>query len=142
MQEETFGPTLPVVKVADVDEAVKLANDSPYGLSATVWSKDLDLAEQVARRLEVGAVNINDAYSNLFALNLPHGGWKTAGIGAGFGWADGLRKYTRPQAITLPRFPTMKRQCLWFPYKPRTSKLVGRVLHAVTGRDLKRRFRL
>lgn len=136
MREETFGPTLPVVKVADVDEAVRLANDSDYGLSATMWSTDLARAEQVARRVEVGAVNSNDASSNICALNLPHGGWKSSGIGARLGGPDGLRKYAREQAITVPRLPTMKREVLWYPHRARRSRMVTRALHALAGRDL------
>ena len=80
--EETFGPTIPVVKVADEDEAVRLANDSVYGLSATVWTGDRARGERVARQLDVGAVNINDALANLFSFALPMGGWKQSGIGA------------------------------------------------------------
>ena len=82
MTEETFGPTLPVMKVADVDEAVRLANDSPYGLSATVWTADLERGERIARRLDAGAVNINDALSNVFSYAVPMGGWKNSGVGA------------------------------------------------------------
>ena len=62
MTEETFGPTLPVVKVADEEEAIRLANDSVYGLSATVWTGDVERGERIARRLDAGAVNINDAH--------------------------------------------------------------------------------
>lgn len=142
IREATFGPTLPVMNVADVDEAVRLANDSAYGLSATVWTGDLARGEEMARRLEVGAVNINDAYANLLVFNLPHGGWKTSGIGAHFGGAAWLRKYTRQPAITVPRFPTRKREILWYPYTPRAGELVVRALHAVAARDLKRRIRL
>ena len=58
MREETFGPTLPVMKVQDVEEAIRLANDSSYGLSASVWTRDRARGEQIARRLEVGAVNV------------------------------------------------------------------------------------
>ena len=77
MTEETFGPTLPVVKVADEDEAIRLANDSDYGLSASVWTRDVARGERIARRLEVGAVNVNDALANGFNFALPMGGWKT-----------------------------------------------------------------
>lgn len=138
--EETFGPTIPVMKVADSDEAVRLANDSDYGLSATVWCGDRVRGEAVARRLEVGAVNINDAYANLFALTLPHGGWKRSGIGARFGGAQGVRKYTRQQAITVPRVPTLKRELLWYPYRPGRGRLIGRVLRLIAARDLGRRL--
>ena len=76
MTEETFGPTLPVMKVDDVDEAIELANDSPYGLQASVWTKDTDSGEAIARRLESGVVCVNDAQLNYVALELPMGGWK------------------------------------------------------------------
>jgi acyl-CoA reductase-like NAD-dependent aldehyde dehydrogenase len=65
MTEETFGPTLPIMKVATVEEAVRLANDSPYGLSASVFSKDVERANEVAVQLDCGAVNVNDVISNL-----------------------------------------------------------------------------
>src|SRR3954468_15701060 len=98
LREETFGPTLPIVKVADAEEAVRLANDSPYGLAASVWTKDNDRGEQIARRVEAGAVTVNDAQLNYVALELPMGGWKASGLGSRHG-ANGIRKYTRQQAI-------------------------------------------
>src|SRR5690606_7351925 len=60
MREETFGPTLPIMKVADAEEAIRLANDSPYGLAASVFSKDTRKAEAIARRIQAGAVCVND----------------------------------------------------------------------------------
>ena len=81
MTEETFGPTLPIMKVADADEAVRLANDSPFGLAASVWTKDAARGEEIARRVEAGAVCVNDAQLNYLALELPMGGWKTSGMG-------------------------------------------------------------
>ena len=74
MTEETFGPTLPVVKVADEAEAIRLANDSVFGLSASVWTSDKDRGQRVARQLEVGAVNINDALANVFSYAIPWAG--------------------------------------------------------------------
>ncbi|MCW2589833.1 MAG: NAD-dependent aldehyde dehydrogenase [Mycobacterium sp.] len=103
MTEETFGPTLPIMKVATVAEAVRLANDSPYGLSASVFSRDIERAEDVAVELDCGAVNINDVISNLMCTTAPMGGWKTSGIGARFGGADGLRKFCRQEAVVAPR---------------------------------------
>ena len=79
MTEETFGPTLPIMKVADEEEAIRLANDSPYGLGASVFSKDVERGERVARRVESGAVCVNDAMMNYSALELPMGGWKASG---------------------------------------------------------------
>jgi hypothetical protein len=112
--EETFGPTLPVVKVADEDEAIRLANDSVYGLSATVWTGDVKRGERVARRLECGAVNINDAMTNVFAFGLPMGGWKESGFGYRAGGPNGIIKFCRQQAITAPRLPTQKSEMLWY----------------------------
>ncbi|GFG52716.1 aldehyde dehydrogenase [Mycolicibacterium agri] len=103
MTEETFGPTLPIMKVSSVDEAIRLANDSPYGLSAAVFSKDVERAKKVAVQLECGAVNINDVISNLMCTTAPMGGWKTSGMGARFGGPEGLRKYCRQEAVVAPR---------------------------------------
>ena len=103
MTEETFGPTLPIMKVGSVAEAVRLANDSPYGLSAAVFSGDVARANDVALQLDCGAVNINDVISNLMCTTAPMGGWKTSGIGARFGGADGLRKFCRQEAVVAPR---------------------------------------
>jgi len=141
VREETFGPTIPVIKVADEDEAVRLANDTEYGLSATVWTRDLARGERIGRRLDVGAVNINDALFNLFALTLPHGGWKSSGIGTRLGGARGIRKYTRMQAVTAPRGPQLQGQLLWYPYRAGRGRVVSRALRAIVARDLLRRFR-
>lgn len=137
MREESFGPLLPVMAVADADEAVRLANDSPYGLSASVWGRDLDGARAVASRLEVGAVNLNDVMSNLFAFSVPMGGWGESGIGTRFGGPQALRKYCRPQVFTEPRLPLPK-EPNWFPYSPVRSELIHRSLRAVTARGLRR----
>jgi acyl-CoA reductase-like NAD-dependent aldehyde dehydrogenase len=103
MTEETFGPTLPIMKVASVDEAIRLANDSQYGLSAAVFSKDIERAEAVALQLDCGGVNVNDVISNLMCTTAPMGGWKTSGIGARFGGPEGLRKYCRIETVVSPR---------------------------------------
>ncbi|MBS9532832.1 aldehyde dehydrogenase family protein [Mycobacterium sp. M1] len=103
MTEETFGPTLPIMKVAGVDEAIRLANDSPYGLSASVFSGDVSRAKDIAVQLDCGAVNINDVISNLMCTTAPMGGWKSSGIGARFGGADGMRKFCRQEAVVAPR---------------------------------------
>jgi acyl-CoA reductase-like NAD-dependent aldehyde dehydrogenase len=103
MTVETFGPTLPIMKVGSVDEAIRLANDSEYGLSASVFSGDVDRAEDIALQLDCGAVNINDVISNLMCTTAPMGGWKTSGIGARFGGAEGLRKYCRVETVVEPR---------------------------------------
>ncbi|MEU8900279.1 aldehyde dehydrogenase family protein [Nocardia sp. NPDC048505] len=136
--EETFGPIIPVMRVADEDEAVRLANDSVYGLSATVWTGDRRRGERVARRLEVGAVNINDAFANLVNFALPMGGWKSSGVGARWGGAAGIRKYCRQQAITVPRGPELRREPLWYPASRLRSRLVTTLMRAVDARGRRR----
>src|SRR5271155_126067 len=123
MTEETFGPTLPIMKVADEDEAVRLANDSIYGLSGSVFGRDTAHAESVARRLDTGAVCVNDAIVNYFAMELPMGGAKASGLGSRHG-VGGIRKYCSQQAILVtPRALARKKDLTMFPYKARTSKL-------------------
>lgn len=114
--EETFGPTLPVMRVADEAEAIRLANDSVYGLSASVWTGDKARGERIARALNAGAVNINDIFANLFNFALPMGGWGDSGVGARWGGPNGVRKYCRAKAITTPMLPTQERELTWMPY--------------------------
>jgi acyl-CoA reductase-like NAD-dependent aldehyde dehydrogenase len=132
MRDETFGPTLPIMKVADADEGVRLANDSPYGLAASVWTKDAAKGEKLARRIEAGAVTVNDAQINYVALELPMGGWKSSGLGTRHG-AEGIRKYTKSQTIVVTRFAP-KRDLHMLPYSAKRTKLVGRMLKLVYGR--------
>jgi acyl-CoA reductase-like NAD-dependent aldehyde dehydrogenase len=132
MTEETFGPTVPIMKVADAEEAIRLANDSTYGLGASVWTKDTARGEQVARRIESGYACVNDANVNYFAYELPMGGWKSSGLGVRHG-AGGIRKYTRQQAILVTRV-AMKRDVHFFPYSARTTKLLGRLTKLLYGR--------
>jgi acyl-CoA reductase-like NAD-dependent aldehyde dehydrogenase len=132
MTEETFGPTLPIMKVADAEEAIRLANDSPYGLAASVFGKDVRRAEQVARRIEAGAVVVNDAMVNYTALELPMGGWKASGLGTRHG-AGGIRKYCLEQAILLTRFAP-KKDVHMFPYKKGRTKLIGKLFALLYGR--------
>jgi acyl-CoA reductase-like NAD-dependent aldehyde dehydrogenase len=132
MTEETFGPTLPIMKVADAEEAIRLANDSPYGLAASVFTKDIARGEAVARRVESGAVVVNDAMLNYSALELPMGGWKASGLGSRHG-AGGIRKYCRQQSILLSRF-VPKKDVHMFPYKKRTTNTLLRAFKLLWGR--------
>jgi acyl-CoA reductase-like NAD-dependent aldehyde dehydrogenase len=132
MTDETFGPTLPIMKVRDADEAVRLANDSPYGLGASVFSRDTARGEAVARRLEAGAANVNDAMINYTVLELPMGGAKASGLGSRHG-AGGIRKYCSQQAIVVTRLAP-KKELFMFPYKSRTSKLLAGLFKLMYGR--------
>ena len=133
MREETFGPTLPIMKVRDAEEAVRLANDSDYGLQASVWTKDATKGERLARRIESGVVTVNDAQVNYVALELPMGGWKESGLGTRHG-ADGIRKYTKKQTLLVTSFAPLKKDLHMMPYTPRRTRFVAKLLKLVYGR--------
>jgi acyl-CoA reductase-like NAD-dependent aldehyde dehydrogenase len=133
MREETFGPTLPIMKVSGPDEAVRLANDSPYGLAGSVWTRDVTRGEEIARQVEAGVVCVNDAQINYVALELPMGGWKTSGVGFRHG-PGGIRKYCRQQSLLVTRFAPTKKDIHMLPYKPGSTRLIGRLIRLVYGR--------
>jgi acyl-CoA reductase-like NAD-dependent aldehyde dehydrogenase len=133
MTEETFGPTVPIMKVRDADEAVRLANDSPYGLASSVFSRDTRRGEAIARRIEAGATTVNDAMINYAALELPMGGAKASGLGSRHG-AGGIRKYCSQQAIVVTPRLAMKREVHMYPYKRRTSRLLAGFFKLLYGR--------
>jgi acyl-CoA reductase-like NAD-dependent aldehyde dehydrogenase len=124
------------MKVADADEGVRLSNDSPYGLAASVWTKDVAKGERLARRIEAGAVTVNDAQINYVALELPMGGWKASGLGSRHG-AGGIRKYCDQQAILITRFAP-KKDIHMFPNSKLKSGLIGRTLRLLYGRGKRR----
>jgi acyl-CoA reductase-like NAD-dependent aldehyde dehydrogenase len=132
MREETFGPTLPIMRVADADEAVRLANDSPYGLGASVFSGDAARGEAIARRLETGSACVNDALVSYYALELPMGGAKASGMGYRHG-PGGIRKFTQHQALLVSRIHP-KRDVHMYPYRARTTKLFTGFLRLLYGR--------
>lgn len=138
MREETFGPTLPIVRVADADEAVRLANDSIYGLSASVWSKRKHVARAVAQRLNVGAVNINSVMMNVFQFPIPQAGWLESGVGARAG-AHGILKYTRPQALVSDLIEPDS-EVFWYPHTARLGALQERAVSLLGARDWRRRL--
>jgi succinate-semialdehyde dehydrogenase/glutarate-semialdehyde dehydrogenase len=100
MMEETFGPVLPLMKVETVDEAIRLANDSKYGLSGSVFTKDLKNAEKIALQMNTGDVSVNRAQYVSGTPGLPMGGQRESGLGRRNG-PEGLLKYTASQSILL-----------------------------------------
>jgi len=103
MTEETFGPILPIVRVRDEEEALRLANDSVYGLSGNVWTRDKGKGYQIACRMDTGSVSVNDMAMAYGAPEAPFGGRKHSGLGQVNGDV-GLRGYCFAQPILTDRF--------------------------------------
>jgi acyl-CoA reductase-like NAD-dependent aldehyde dehydrogenase len=133
MTEETFGPTLPLMRVADAEEAISRVNDSRYGLGASVFARDVEAGERIARRLQVGSVCVDDAAINYFALAAPMGGVKESGIGVRHG-AEGLRKFTTAQTIVLAPRWVPRREPQMYPFSARRTRLLGRIVRLLYGR--------
>jgi acyl-CoA reductase-like NAD-dependent aldehyde dehydrogenase len=98
VDEEQFGPILPIIKYADIDDAIRRANNSPFGLGGSVWSKDPEKAKQIASRLECGTAWVNDHAS--IQPDAPFGGVKESGYGVEFG-NYGLEEYTYIQTLKV-----------------------------------------
>jgi acyl-CoA reductase-like NAD-dependent aldehyde dehydrogenase len=112
MNEECFGPVLPIVVVDNIDEAVKQANASEYGLGASIWTADRQVGEDVARQLAVGMVWVNDV--NVAFAEAPWGGYKSSGIGFELS-PDALLEFTRRKHINVET-STDVRRFWWYPY--------------------------
>jgi acyl-CoA reductase-like NAD-dependent aldehyde dehydrogenase len=132
MTEETFGPTIPIMGVRDVEEAIRLANDSIYGLNSSVFTQDLARGEAIARRIEAGSTLVNDAVSNFAAQEVPFGGVKGSGVGYRHS-AQGIRKYTQPHTIVVARLAP-KRDLHYLPYSRLRSRLLERAMTLLHGR--------
>jgi acyl-CoA reductase-like NAD-dependent aldehyde dehydrogenase len=139
MREETFGPTLPVMKVGDVDEAIQLANDSRFGLSGSVFTRDKDKAMAVAKRMNTGMVNINNVLMGVAQAPVPMAGWGESGLGSRQGGAAGIRKYCRTKSIVGDRV-AMKKELNWYPYTRRKGRIMTGMLRVVNARDWRRRL--
>ena len=116
MREETFGPVLPVMRVADQAAALELANDSRFGLHGSVWSKNRNRAAHFASQMRSGTVAVNDVGVNFISPTVSFGGIGDSGYGANFG-RDGIRSYCYPKSITAARmrWPTSRLLGAWYP---------------------------
>jgi len=120
MQEETFGPVLPVAPFNTDDEAVALANDSEFGLAASVWTANRARGQTLARRLEAGTVMVNDVVSCYAISEAPHGGVKSSGIGRTHG-RPGLEEMVRIKYVDSDLLPNLKK-VWWYGYGPEFSR--------------------
>lgn len=113
MRQETLGPVLPVMGVPDEAAAIALANDSAYGLHASVWTRDTARGRRVASQLHAGTVAVNDCLINYAMTDLPFGGVGDSGHGRQSG-PEGLRAYCYTKAVTWTRI-ALPREPQWFP---------------------------
>ncbi|HSC46640.1 MAG TPA: aldehyde dehydrogenase family protein [Gammaproteobacteria bacterium] len=138
MREETFGPILGVMQVADDAEALRLANDSPYGLSGSVWTRDLRKGERLARRLSAGAVMVNDHLLSHGLTETPWGGFRDSGIGRGHG-AYAFEEVTVPQVVVEDWLTLARRNIFWHPYGEDVYQGLKGVMTALYGHEWRAR---
>lgn len=128
VREETFGPVLVVQKFEGEDDALHMANDSPYGLSGSVWSGDIERAKRVARKMDTGSVSINNVLATVGNSALPFGGVKESGFGRYKG-AHGLHAFCNVKSIMIDK-STPDAELNWYPYSKEKyglfSKLIDR----------------
>lgn len=129
LNDETFGPLLPVIRFSDEAEIIQRCNKSPYGLSASVWSKDQKRAERVARKLEVGAVSINNVMLTEGNPALPFGGCKDSGYGRQKG-AEGLLGYTHSKAVLIDK-DSSTIEPNWYPYTQKKYNLFVELINVL-----------
>jgi acyl-CoA reductase-like NAD-dependent aldehyde dehydrogenase len=120
MQEETFGPTLPIATFTTEEEAIRLANDSEFGLTASVWTRDYEKGRRVAEKIEAGSVCVNEVLYTHGIGQTPWGGFKNSGRGRTHG-AEGLMELVQPQHIHVNRFALLP-DAWWLPYSPEAVK--------------------
>lgn len=118
MQEEIFGPLVPIMRVDSDEQALAIANSLPLGLSSYVFSRDTEHAESLARRIEAGSVVINDVHSDIASPEVPFGGIKLSGYGKVHG-VEGLRSMCSLKHVSANRTPLPTRSPFWFPYDSR-----------------------
>ena len=139
VREETFGPVLPVMAFDNDDEAIRLANDSEYGLAASVWTRDRARGERLARRIQAGTVMVNDVVSCFGISEAPHGGVKSSGMGRAHG-RFGLEEMVRLKYVDVDLMPGMKK-VWWYSYGMNFLQQMEGFLDLQFARDLARRLR-
>jgi succinate-semialdehyde dehydrogenase/glutarate-semialdehyde dehydrogenase len=140
MKEETFGPVLGVMEVANMEDALRLANDSMLGLTGSVWSRDTRSAQVLGRRIHAGVVTINDHLLSHGLAETPWGGVKESGIGRSHG-RQGFDEMTETQVMVVERFHFLRRNLFWHPFSPALYDGLRGLLDLLYARGLGRRVR-
>lgn len=135
MTEETFGPVLPIMPFRDEAEAVRLANDSIYGLGASVFSRDPQRAGRISRQLHTGAVCVNDSSVTYGVLEVPFGGRRSSGVGRVNG-DDALRNYCHATPVIHDRLQ-LAEEHIWYPFTPEKAQGLRRAVKAIWGTPLR-----
>ncbi|MFQ5514105.1 MAG: aldehyde dehydrogenase family protein [Myxococcota bacterium] len=136
MREETFGPVLAIMRVRDEEEALQLANDSCYGLSGSVWTRDRKRGLELAQRLETGSVSVNETSLTYGVTEAPFGGVKQSGVGQVNG-ETGLRGFCHARPIIVDRFG-LDREQAWYPFSAAKARTMRRIMRLVWGTPLRR----
>jgi acyl-CoA reductase-like NAD-dependent aldehyde dehydrogenase len=139
MREETFGPVLPVMPFDTDEEAIRLANDSDYGLAASIWTRDRARGELLARRILAGTVMVNDAVACFGISEAPHGGVKASGMGRTHG-RFGMEEMVRIKHVDSDRLPGMKK-IWWYGYGQGFTRQMEGFLDLMFARRLGQRLR-
>jgi acyl-CoA reductase-like NAD-dependent aldehyde dehydrogenase len=139
MREETFGPVLPVRSFKTADEAVALANDSEFGLAASIWTRNRARGKALARRVNAGTVMVNDVIACFGISEAPHGGVKASGIGRTHG-RFGLEEMVWPKYVDSDRLPGMKK-LWWYGYGPAFLQQMTGFIDLLFNRNLTNRIR-
>jgi succinate-semialdehyde dehydrogenase/glutarate-semialdehyde dehydrogenase len=140
MEEEIFGPVTAVIPVEDDEEALQIANASPYSLTASVWSKDRRAASRLASRLNAGAVMLNDHLMSHGLTETPWGGFGDSGLGKTHG-EPGFREMLRAKVVVDDILPGVKRNLWWQPYSEGVYRGIRAIAVFLGGPGLGPRFR-
>jgi succinate-semialdehyde dehydrogenase/glutarate-semialdehyde dehydrogenase len=136
MRDETFGPVLPIMRVSDDDEALRLANDSRYGLNANVWTRNKHKGAEMAKAIESGCVVVNDCMITYGLPESPFGGVKQSGIGRVNG-ESGLKAFCQTQSIVIDRMGG-RSEPLWYPYSRKKLNRIKSMMRVLWGTSLGR----